>query len=610
MGVPSVLALLLLIHLLFLHHSFGKCPESFDCGARGQIRYPLSNSTYPHCGLYNVINCTDPVPKLSMGKEGLYNDLISTNVTENSIRVNDPDLGNLIRTNNCDVFGFYLNWTLTPTLSGISFTISPGLTLFKCITISPELDKKQDEYFRGNDSYGGCSGYTVYYRYPKHDQASSSVISSRNCSVFELPVVPELGNRNASDLYSVLASEFSIRFHVSKECQQCRHKGGTCSRDRTLFRCANEKEVVPALGIMVIPLFYIIIKRLWKSESAFFWKKKTENYRNIEAFLKNCGSLSLKRYTYSDIKKITNSFKTQLGQGGFGCVFKGKLENDYLVAVKVLKGLKGNGEEFINEVATISRTSHVNIVTLLGFCFEGRHRALVYEFMPNGSLDKFIHDGGSLTYLQLSWEALYRIVVGIARGLEYLHRGCNTRILHFDIKPHNILLNEDFCPKISDFGLAKLCPQKESIISFTGARGTAGYIAPEVFSRHFGGVSHKSDVYSYGMMVLEMVGVRTNISVEVDHSSEIYFPDWVYKRLELDEELVLHGNVDDEANAIARKMIIVGLWCIQTAPSHRPSMSRVVDMLEGSLESLQIPPKPFLSSPSRSPVEYTSSTLM
>ncbi|KAI8539050.1 hypothetical protein RHMOL_Rhmol09G0151100 [Rhododendron molle] len=281
---------------------------------------------------------------------------------------------------------------------------------------------------------------------------------------------------------------------------------------------------------------------------------------------------------------------TELGQGGFGCVFKGKLENDCLVAVKVLKGLKGNGEDFINEVATTSRTSHVNIVTLLGFCFEGHHRALIYEFMPSGSLDKFIHDAGFSTYRQLGWDAMYQIAVGITRGLEYLHRGCKTRIFHFDIKPHNILLDEDFCPKISDFGLAKLCPQKESIISLTDARGTAGYIAPEVFSRNFGGVSHKSDMYSYGMMVLEMVGGRKNISVEVDHTSEIYFPHWVYKRLELDEELGLHDIMDGEANAGARKMIIVGLWCIQTDPSNRPSMSRVVEMLEGRTEPLQIPP--------------------
>ena len=184
------------------------------------------------------------------------------------------------------------------------------------------------------------------------------------------------------------------------------------------------------------------------------------------------------------------------------------------MAVKVLNGLKDGGEEFINEVATISRTSHVNVVMLLGYCFEGRHRALIYEFMPNGSLDKFIYDGKSSTYRQLGWEALDKIAVGIARGLEYLHRGCNARILHFDIKPHNILLDEDFCPKISDFGLAKLCSRKESIISLLGTRGTVGYIAPEVFCRNFGGVSHKSDVYSYGMMVLEMVGVRKNIDAE------------------------------------------------------------------------------------------------
>ncbi|XWS34988.1 hypothetical protein CRYUN_Cryun21dG0085400 [Craigia yunnanensis] len=149
----------------------------------------------------------------------------------------------------------------------------------------------------------------------------------------------------------------------------------------------------------------------------------------------------------------------------------------------------------MNEVASISRTSHVNIVTLLGFSFEGHRRALIYEFVPNGSLEKFIFQ--EKADRPLKWETLYQIAVGIARGLEYLHRGCNTRILHFDIKPHNILLDDKFCPKISDFGLAKLCPKKESAISMTGARGTFGYIAPKVYSRNFGRVSHKSDLVDY-----------------------------------------------------------------------------------------------------------------
>ena len=297
---------------------------------------------------------------------------------------------------------------------------------------------------------------------------------------------------------------------------------------------------------------------------------------------------------------MTNFFKDKLGEGGYGSVYKGKLEDGCLVAVKVLKESSGNGEEFINEVASISRTSHVNIVSLLGFCFEGSKRALIYEFMPNGSLEKFIYkESSSKANRQLEWETLYKIALGIARGLEYLHRGCNTRIVHFDIKPHNILLDGNFCPKISDFGLAKICPRENSTISMLGARGTAGYIAPEVFCRNFGGVSHKSDVYSYGMMVFEMVrGKSTN--VENDHTSEIFFPHWIYERLEQDEDLGVQDLMNEEDHESVRKMIIVSLWCIQTDPSNRPPMSRVVNIFEWSLEYLQVPPKPFLYSPSRS----------
>ncbi|KAK7275278.1 hypothetical protein RIF29_16389 [Crotalaria pallida] len=298
---------------------------------------------------------------------------------------------------------------------------------------------------------------------------------------------------------------------------------------------------------------------------------------------------------------MTNSFAEKLGQGGYGGVFKGKLHDERLVAVKLLNKSKGNGEEFMNEVASISRTSHINIVTLLGFCFEGSKRALVYEYMSNGSLEKFIYETNPMTVdNQLNCEQLYQIAIGVARGLEYLHRGCNTRIYHFDIKPHNILLDENFCPKISDFGLAKICSRDESMVSMLIARGTPGYIAPEVFSRNFGVVSHKSDVYSFGMMVMEIVGGRKNIEVEVDGTSEIYFPYWIYKRLELNEDFELRNITNENDRETMRKMVIVSLWCIQTDPSNRPTMHRVVDMLEGRTEALQIPPKPFLSSPSRS----------
>ncbi|KAI9169768.1 hypothetical protein LWI28_017365 [Acer negundo] len=365
---------------------------------------------------------------------------------------------------------------------------------------------------------------------------------------------------------------------------------------------------ITGIGVWII-LALCFKKRLSSDNSTVFWKKKCKDYQNIEAFLRNYGSLAPKRYNYSDIKRMTNSFKHKLGEGGYGGVYKGKLLDGRNVAVKVLNGSKGNGEDFINEVASISRTSHVNIVGLFGYCFERQGRALIYEFVPYGSLEKFIYEKYS-TNKQLKWEKLYQIALGIARGLEYLHRGCSTRILHFDIKPHNILLDEDFCPKISDFGLAKICPRKESIISMTGARGTVGYIAPEVFCRHFGEVSHKSDVYSYGMMVLEMVGGRKNVDDGVGRTSEIYFPYWIHERLELDEELELQGIENEEDNECVRKMIIVSLWCVQTSPSSRPAMSRVVEMLEGSLDSFQFPPKPFLSSPRSEAVDSVTSQIL
>jgi serine/threonine protein kinase len=362
------------------------------------------------------------------------------------------------------------------------------------------------------------------------------------------------------------------------------------------------------LGIVVVCIIICCLRRKQLLNTALIFRKTTrKNDENVKAFIMNYGSLAPKQYSYSEIKKMTNSFINKLGQGGYGGVYKGKLPDGKLVAVKVLNESKGNGEDFINEVASISRTSHVNIVTLLGFCYEKTKRALIYEFMPNGSLDKFIYlRESSTTNCRLEWKTLYQIAVRIADGLEYLHRGCSTRILHFDIKPQNILLDENFIPKISDFGLAKLCQRKDSIVSMLGMRGTVGFIAPEVFSRNFGGVSHKSDVYSYGMLVLEMVGERKNFDAGVSNKSEIYFPESIYKDLELGVNGRTCGVMTEEEEETTRKMIVVGLWCIQTNPSDRPSMNKVVEMLEGSLHSLQIPPKPFLYSPKGSPVDSST----
>ncbi|KAG7543749.1 Protein kinase-like domain superfamily [Arabidopsis thaliana x Arabidopsis arenosa] len=317
------------------------------------------------------------------------------------------------------------------------------------------------------------------------------------------------------------------------------------------------------------------------------WKRKANALRK-----QNLGALvTSRRYSYGEIKKITKSFTEVVGHGGFGTVYKAKLRDGRKVVVKVLKDSKGNCEDFINEVASMSQTSHVNIVTLLGFCYEGSKRAIVYEFVEKGSLDQS---------LNLDVSTLYGIALGVARGIEYLHYGCKKRIVHFDIKPQNVLLDENLRPKVADFGLAKLCENQESILSLLDTRGTIGYIAPELFSRVYGNVSHKSDVYSYGMLVLEMTGARSKDRVQNadSNNSSAYFPDWIYKDLEnLDNAMLLGDGLTQEEKDIAKKMILVGLWCIQFCPSDRPSMNKVVEMMEGSLDSLNPPPKPLLHMP-------------
>ncbi|KAF7151908.1 hypothetical protein RHSIM_Rhsim02G0206200 [Rhododendron simsii] len=322
-------------------------------------------------------------------------------------------------------------------------------------------------------------------------------------------------------------------------------------------------------------------------------------FDNIEGFLQGQNNLMPIRYSYSEIQKMTKGFKEKLGEGGYGCVYKGMLRSGYAAAIKVLGKSKANGQEFISEVATIGRIHHVNVVRLIGFCAMRSKRALVYEFMPNGSLEKYLFSQEGI--IPLSCKQMYDISRGVARGIEYLHRGCDMQILHFDIKPHNILLDENFNPKVSDFGLAKLYPTDNSMVSLTAARGTMGYMAPELFYKNIGHISYKADVYSYGMLLMEMAGRRRNLNAFADHTSQIYFPLWIYDQFKEGKEIEM-GEATEQEREMVRKMVITALWCIQMKPSDRPSMSNVVEMLEGDVEALGMPPKPFLT-PQDVPVE-------
>ncbi|KAL1322045.1 hypothetical protein AAHE18_14G168600 [Arachis hypogaea] len=324
-----------------------------------------------------------------------------------------------------------------------------------------------------------------------------------------------------------------------------------------------------------------------------FSKKKTIVITTGNAFLQQSHSpkTSLSSTFIIEVEQMTNSFQEELGKGGFGIVYKGSLNDGCQLAVKILKEMKGSAEKFVNEVVTISRTSHVNIVSLLEFCYEMNKQALIYEFMSKGSLDKYKCKEGSS---ELDWKTLLQIVTGVAQGLDYLHRGCNTRILHFDIKPQNMLLDEKFCPKIADFGLARICKKDESVVSILDRRGISGYISPEMFSQRNGRVSHKSDVYSYGMLILEMIGGNDNYDIGESHSTE-YFSDWILKDIKEDKIRLLRFASGKDDEDIIKKILFVGLWCIQMNPSDRPKMCKVVEMLQGKLESISL--ESIISSP-------------
>jgi hypothetical protein len=300
--------------------------------------------------------------------------------------------------------------------------------------------------------------------------------------------------------------------------------------------------------------------------------------------------LSLRSYTYQELERATYCFRDPLGRGAFGTVFKGALSNGgKAIAVKRLEKLVEDGErEFQREVRAIGRTSHRNLVRLLGFCHEGANRLLVYEFMSNGSVADMLFKGGGAASRPLAWSDRLGIALDVARGLHYLHDELDSRVIHCDVKPQNILMDAAGTAKIADFGLAKLL-QPDQTRTFTGVRGTRGYLAPEWY-RGTGPVTVKADVYSYGVVLLEILTCRRNMEME-EAGEERTLMELVYEWL-LRGEVKKAMTTDEVVEAAAvERAVKVGIWCVQGEPESRPSIKNVILMLEGHLE-VSFPPPP------------------
>ncbi|KAI3983744.1 hypothetical protein MKX01_001148 [Papaver californicum] len=282
------------------------------------------------------------------------------------------------------------------------------------------------------------------------------------------------------------------------------------------------------------------------------------------------------RFTAQELRNSTNNYSIRLGSGRFGIIYQGKFRNGTKIAVKVLnrkQNSKKVEEQFMAEVGTIGRTYHINLVRLYGYCFDQQTSALVYEYMENSSLDKLLFRNETP---RIEWEKLQEIAIGTAKGLAYLHEECHQRIIHYDIKP------------VADFGLAKLCNRDNTHVSLSGYRGTPGYSAPE-FLMHNYPITHKCDVYSFGMLLFEISRRQRNTGTDLGDSVD-WFPKKAseeYEKGGLKDLIMAEDNeTEDKDKEKVQRMIVVTLWCVQDSPNSRPWMSTVVKMLEGGVEIL------------------------
>ncbi|XP_077242130.1 G-type lectin S-receptor-like serine/threonine-protein kinase At2g19130 isoform X2 [Tasmannia lanceolata] len=328
------------------------------------------------------------------------------------------------------------------------------------------------------------------------------------------------------------------------------------------------------VGAVIVVVLGLVLVLVWKCRRRLIIRSS----ETLEGFLV--------MFSYKDLKKATYNFSEKLGAGSFGSVYKGTLPNSNTIAVKKLEGFRQGEKQFRMEVSTIGLIQHVNLVPLRGFCAEGSERLLVYDYMPNGSLAcNLFHKNSEI----LDWKIRYQIALGTARGLAYLHEECRDCIIHCDIKPENVLLDAEFCPKVSDFGMSKLIGRDCSRV-LTTMRGTLGYLAPEWASGT--PITTKADVYSYGMMFFEIISGRRNTKRSEDGTVDFFPIVAASKTFEgeafclLDERL--EGKADMEELERACR---VACWCIQEDESCRPSMGEVIQALEGVLEVkvLQVP---------------------
>ncbi|XP_024379160.1 G-type lectin S-receptor-like serine/threonine-protein kinase At2g19130 [Physcomitrium patens] len=470
------------------------------------------------------------------------------------------------------------NASIANSTSDFSFMALAGATIEVNRTSPPQFFFNDTESACRERCAGNCSCGSFSF-----SEVAPGTSTATNCTLHSTSTV--FFNARSSNVTSndSTGTPFMLRFLVTPNRERGDNNGSSFNGAKLIITVVIVCCVVVAVAASL--LWWLCIRR-----------RDAKRRADAAAAFSVVG---LARFTYKELVDATGNFGHQLGSGGFGTVFQGTLPDKSEVAVKTLNKLRQGEQEFRAEVAVIGTVQHINLVQLRGFCAEGDHRALVYEYIPNGSLEKYLFrrvagkgDGPQDVNNVMDWRTRMAVALGAARGIAYLHHECRSSIIHCDVKPENILLSGDFTPKVADFGLAKLMGKDVSRL-ITNIRGTRGYLAPEWLTNCT--LTSKVDVYSYGMTLLEIISGRRTVDLSYP-ADKWFYAVWAYKEISKGRDLtslvddrLAKGSVDAEE---LRRALHVGLWCTQDDPVKRPNMRDVEKMLEGVLDVNDAPAPP------------------
>ncbi|XP_060214760.1 LEAF RUST 10 DISEASE-RESISTANCE LOCUS RECEPTOR-LIKE PROTEIN KINASE-like 1.1 [Lycium barbarum] len=583
-----ILCCLMIFNLLQVQgNSESNCTEEFECGSLGIMKFPFTDSSNPECGLCKFDCQAKPYPKIELGGHK-YDALVKKG---DFFLISDPKLHKQLENKSCKPFYKKISFPNSPL---ISFQIVPNLTLYRCKhSHDNNIQKTTDSFFQDFDRYNKCKDFNVYYHHPKKALTNTSAKISgklpKLCSLVQLPIpLPTPSKSYSSDLFELLTSSILLNWELSKDCHDCLDKGGKCLiGDEHNFHCSKGQKGQSKLRMIILASVLSGVSLIVVSSIVIFsvWRRKrgkngsTQFRRHLEVESRYFG-FQVPVFTYAELKEATNNFdpSNELGDGGFGTVYYGKLYDGREVAVKCLYEHNCKRmQQFINEIEILTRLRHQNLVSLYG-CTSRRSRELllVYEYIPNATVADHLHGERAAEGL-LTWPIRMNIAVETASALAYLHA---SDVIHRDVKTNNILLDNNYRVKVADFGLSRLFPNDVSHIS-TAPQGTPGYVDPEYHECYQ--LTDKSDVYSFGVVLIELVSSMQAVDIS-RHKQEINLANFAINRIQrcaFDE--LIDPSLGFKSDTLVKRMTIsaanLAFRCLQIEQDIRPTMDEVLDIL-------------------------------